>query len=178
VAVQQRRQVFLRYLSWRGEGSERNFDPYGILFYEGYWYTSGYCHLRQDLRTFRIDRILALEPGEQSFERPADFDLVAHVMESSALMPGAYQVEALLKTSFEHAQQLICQAEGMLEETVEGVVFRRAADSLEWVAHLLMRLDCPVRVIQPVELKEMLRQVATKALQMAGDEAESSSPGA
>jgi predicted DNA-binding transcriptional regulator YafY len=178
LAVQQRRQVLLRYLSWRGDESERNFDPYGILFYDGYWYASGYCHLRHDLRTFRIDRILALEPSDESFERPADFDLLTHVMESAALIPGAYQVEVLLKTSLEHAQQMINPAEGRLEGTAAGIIFRRAADRLEWVANLLMRLDCPVRVIQPVELKEVLRQMATKALQMVGDEAESSRPGA
>src|SRR4029450_8533383 len=48
-AVQQRRQVRLRYRSWRGDESEREFDPYGVVFNTGYWYTSGYCHLRHDL---------------------------------------------------------------------------------------------------------------------------------
>jgi predicted DNA-binding transcriptional regulator YafY len=60
LAVQQRQRLRLRYRSWQGEETEREFDPYGIVVNEGYWYTSGYCHLRQDLRTFRVDRIAAL----------------------------------------------------------------------------------------------------------------------
>ena len=44
---------------------ERDFDPYGIVFNEGYWYTTGYCHLRHDLRTFRLDRIVTLEARDQ-----------------------------------------------------------------------------------------------------------------
>jgi predicted DNA-binding transcriptional regulator YafY len=170
-AVQQRRQVFLRYLSWHGEESERDFDPYGILFHEGYWYTSGYCHLRQDMRTFRLDRILALEPGEQSFERPDDFDMLGYVLASVASMPGTYQVEAMLKTSFEHAQQVICAALGTLELSEKGVIFRRAVHQLEWIAHFLLGLDFPVVIIQPAELRDTLRQMAAKALQMVGDKA-------
>src|SRR5436309_3296771 len=44
-AIQQRQQVHLRYQSWQGEDTEREFDPYGIVFGEGYWHTAGYCHL-------------------------------------------------------------------------------------------------------------------------------------
>src|SRR4030095_14791482 len=88
VAVQQRQQIHLRYLSFQGVESERDYDPYGIVFREGYWYTSGYCHLRQDLRTFRIDRITALTINETTFERPPDFDTLDHVLKSLAFAPG------------------------------------------------------------------------------------------
>lgn len=169
-AVQQRKQLYLRYLSFQGEASERAFDPYGIVFHDGYWYTSGYCHLRQDLRTFRIDRIVEIEPLEESFERPADFDVLAHVLNSLASIPGPYQVEVLLQTSLEQAQQVIPSAFGTLEETAEGIVLRRAVRRLEWMAYILIGLDFPVVVIQPEELRDLLRGTAKKLLQMAGDE--------
>lgn len=171
LAVQQRQQVRLCYQSWRGEETEREFDPYGIVVNEGYWYTSGYCHLRQDLRTFRLDRIVALEPGEGSFERPEDFDVLGHVLSSIVMMPGSDQVEVLMKTSLERAQQVIPPIIGTLEESEEGVIFRRAASHLEWIALVLIRLDFPVIVIAPVELRELIRQIGMKATQIAGDEA-------
>jgi predicted DNA-binding transcriptional regulator YafY len=169
-AVQKRQQLLLRYLSWRGEETERAFDPYGIVFNEGYWYTAGYCHLRHDLRTFRLDRIVALEPGEQSFERPVEFDLLGYVLGSIALMPGTAQVEVLMKTSMERAQLVITPVLGSLEQSEEGILFRRAAFQLDWIAHVLLSLDFPVHVIQPVELRELLRQMALKASRMVGDE--------
>jgi predicted DNA-binding transcriptional regulator YafY len=170
-AVQQRRQVSLRYQSYQGDESERDFDPYGIVFNEGYWYTAGYCHLRQDLRTFRLDRITALEPSDQSFERPEDFDVLAHVLRSLASWPGAEEIEVLMHTTMEHAQEVTRHLSGMLEQSEAGVIFRRAAYQLEWVALFLMSLDFPVYIIQPAELRDMLRQMAAKALQLAGDEA-------
>jgi predicted DNA-binding transcriptional regulator YafY len=41
---------------------------------------------------------------------------------------------------------------------------------LEWVAFFLMCLDFPVVVLQPDALRENLRQMASKALQMIGNE--------
>lgn len=170
-AVQQRQRVHLSYLSWEGEESERDFDPYGIVFNEGFWYTAGYCHLRRDLRTFRLDRIAALEWRESNFERPEDFDVLGHVMSSLFSRQGAEQVEVLMKTTLEHARQVTSPDMGTLEETEHGVIFRRAALHLEWVAFFLMCLDFPVVVIQPEALRGTLRQMAEKAVQMIGDRA-------
>ena len=168
-AVQQRQRVHLRYRSWDGEESERDFDPYGIVFNEGFWYTAGYCHLRQDLRTFRLDRITALELKEHNFERPDDFDVLGHVLTSLFSRRGTEQVEVIMKTTLERARQVTLPDMGTLEETEQGVIFRRAALELEWVAFFLMCLDFPVIVIQPDALRETLRQMATKALQMIGE---------
>jgi predicted DNA-binding transcriptional regulator YafY len=166
-AAQDRKRVRMRYQSWSGDESERDFDPYGIVFNEGYWYTAGYCHLRQDLRTFRLDRVVALEPGEQSFERPTEFDALDHVLSSLVSMPGIDQMEVLLKTSLSQAQEIIRPMMGTLEPTEDGVLFRRSATQLEWIVPFLMALDFPVVVLRPDSLRDKLRHMAAKALQMA-----------
>jgi hypothetical protein len=38
------------------------------------------------------------------------------------------------------------------------------------MGYTLLGLDFPVRVIRPVELRDLLRQLAQRALQVAGDE--------
>lgn len=165
-AVQQNKRVSLKYTNWGGDESEREYDPYGIVFNEGYWYTAGYCHLRQDLRTFRMDRITALEIKEQTFERPADFDALMHVLNSLATWPGTEHVEILLETTMEQAQEVADAIMGTLEQTEQGIMLRRAAYQLEWIAHLLIAVDFPVKIIQPVELREMIRRFAQRALQI------------
>ncbi len=55
---------------------ERLYEPY---FLEpsgvGYsLYVMGYDHLRRDIRTFKIDRLARVEPTEEPFTVPADFD--------------------------------------------------------------------------------------------------------
>lgn len=170
VAVRQQQRVHLRYQAWNGDVSERDFDPYGIVFNEGYWYTAGYCHLRQDLRTFRLDRISGLELQVPTFERPADFDALGHVMQSLGQMPGeAQEVVILMDTTLEHAREVSTLMMSSIEQTEDGVMMRRGSYQLEWVAHWLMSLDFPVKVIQPVELKDILRQFANRALEMVGE---------
>src|SRR5579859_392115 len=163
LAVQERKQVLMRYQSWQGKSTERTFDPYGIVFNEGYWYTAGYCHLRQDLRTFRLDRIVALEPGKRSFERPATFDVLAFVLNSVALLPGTTQIEVLMDTSIDHARQVVKPTMGSLEESKQGVVFRRAATQLKGIALFLLSLDFPLTIIQTPELRERIRQIGACA---------------
>lgn len=171
-AAQQRQQLLIRYRSGEGEESERQYDPYGLVFNEGFWYTAGYCHLRRDVRTFRLDRIITLKPLEHTFERPEEFDVLGHVLASLFSWPGMEQVEVLLKTTLERARQVVSPSIGTLEETEQGVIFRRGALHLEWVAFFLMCLDFPVVVLRPDTLRETLRQMATNALQMVGDKVE------
>jgi predicted DNA-binding transcriptional regulator YafY len=170
-AAQQCQHVWMQYRSWGGDESERGFDPYGIVYNEGYWYTAGYCHLRQDLRTFRLDRIVGLEPGDQSFSRPDNFDVLGYVLNSIAMWEHTAQIEVILETSMENAQQVIAPIMGTLEATDDGILFRRTATQLEWIAFFLLNLDFPVRIVQTPELRTMIQQIGTKALHMTQGDA-------
>ena len=47
----------------------------GIVYRAGQTYTVGYCHRRAAIRVFRLDRIEAAEPTEESF-RPRRVSLL------------------------------------------------------------------------------------------------------
>ena len=67
--ARQLRQVRIRYQgSNSGQVTERVVDPYALAHRSGWWYLVGYCHLRQSLRTFRVDRIQELELLSQKFQ--------------------------------------------------------------------------------------------------------------
>src|SRR2546421_7716507 len=78
-AVAGRHRVALTYRNWRGGPSERELDPYGVVFHGGRWYVTGHDHARDEVRTFRLDRIAAVEERSQRFTPPDGFDPVAHV---------------------------------------------------------------------------------------------------
>lgn len=167
LAVSGRNSVQLRYQSWHGKETERRFDPYGIVVNDGYWYVSGYCHLRQDLRTLRLDRIVALQPQEEHFERPPDFQALPHVLESLATMPGATDIEILIKAPLEDVQRAFPEEMGILQETPQGVLLRRAANDMTWIAHFLLWFDLPIVVLQPPELRDTLQNLGQRALRFA-----------
>jgi len=69
-AVAGRHRVALTYRNWRGGPSERELDPYGVVFHGGRWYVTGHDHARDDVRTFRLDRIAAVAPRDATFDIP------------------------------------------------------------------------------------------------------------
>lgn len=167
VAAQQGRRVFLRYADFSGNLSSRAFDPYGIVCHEGHWYTPGYCHIRSALRTLRIDRIATLDLLDESFVRPAGFDALQHVISSFATMPGVYAVEILLRGTMDQVRHVLPPEAGRLEETEHGIIWRREVNELTRTAQLLLSLDLPVTILQPPELREIMRGLAAKALGIA-----------
>lgn len=44
----------------RDETGVRRFSPIKLCFEKGVWYITGYCHLRNGKRTFRLDRIVSM----------------------------------------------------------------------------------------------------------------------
>lgn len=50
-------QLGFDYLNSRGEAENRTIDPLRVESIDADWYVRGWCHLREALRTFRLDRI-------------------------------------------------------------------------------------------------------------------------
>ena len=59
------------YRSFAGEETERELSPHGLVVHSGRWYLAAHDHLRDDLRTFRVDRMsrTALVDGRPSRRR-------------------------------------------------------------------------------------------------------------
>ena len=66
------------YLSTNLNAEERTIIPFALSNRSGFWYVSGVDQEIQEVRTFRLDRVLGvivIRKNKSSFEFPADFDL-------------------------------------------------------------------------------------------------------
>lgn len=61
------RTVHLLYTDGKGADTDRVVDPLGIIFLQDALCLLGWCHLREDSRVFRIDRIRAMTVTQDSF---------------------------------------------------------------------------------------------------------------
>lgn len=166
-AIQEQRCVHLSYQSWKGDVTERDVSPYALVYNEGYWYTVGYCHLRDELRTFRLDRMREVVPLAERFEQTEDINALEYVLKSIALSPNTYSVEIILYTSIEEAQTVFSLTDGILEEANDAVILRRNTADLDWLAHTLLYAPFRIRVNHPPELRQKLFDLSEKALQMS-----------
>jgi predicted DNA-binding transcriptional regulator YafY len=157
-AAQLHRRVHIRYHSNQGEDTERDLDPYGLTYYQHRWYVVGYCHLRKDLRSFRLDRIIDISIVGADFDRPEGFDPLAYLMQSIAIMPRKYAFELLLKTDIDTAHKEVFDVLGILEAAEEGIILRGSVEDLSWLARQISIFSFDFVVREPPELKDALRK--------------------
>jgi len=152
-AAQLQQRVHIGYHPNQGEDTERDFDPYGLTYYLQKWYVVGYCHLRQDLRSFRLDRITRIDTINAHFKRPEGFDPLTHMMQLVATMPRKYSFELLLKTDMDTAQKEVFDVLGVLESDQDGVIMRGSVEDLDWLARQISIFSFDFVVREPEELK-------------------------
>jgi proteasome accessory factor C len=83
-AVERGVQLDLVYLNASGEKERRNVDPLRVESFDDDWYLRGWCHLRQAVRTFRLDRISETKITDLPIEhRASDVRLPDRLFEPS-----------------------------------------------------------------------------------------------
>lgn len=160
-AVHRRRVVSMVY---RGrsqpEPLTRDVDPYVLVYGWGRQYCIGYCHLRQGIRSFRVDRILELNLLDQTFEVPADFDLERYV----ATEPYFHRrVQARLYFAPEAALQALdnqTQWEHLEEQPDGSIIVTFEVPDIDVAANLIMSYGYLAEVLEPPDLRERVRQRA------------------
>jgi len=108
-ATRLRKRVTLTYqTATTGMVSRRDVDPYAMVYREGAWLVVGWCHLRHEIRSFRVDRIheavMAPKPKSPDFERPEDFDVKAYATRSPWTFTSEPAEEVQLALSAEAAE--------------------------------------------------------------------------
>ncbi|GCE29053.1 transcriptional regulator [Dictyobacter alpinus] len=169
LAAQQGRQVWLRYQAEDEKETERVIDPYKVVYHDGWWYALGYCHLRSNLRVFRLDRVQQLELQEMHFNRPADFHNLEYMLQPFAATPEMWHVEVLLFIPLEEAHRAIplTLTNYTLEHHSQGTLLHAFVESLDWMARFLVGLGCSFNIYQPTELRITLKEIAEEMLHLA-----------
>jgi predicted DNA-binding transcriptional regulator YafY len=166
-AVGRQQRVAIDYRSFHDEVSHRAVEPYGVIGWQGRWYLVGYCCLRRDYRTFRLDRIQRAQTLDEPFTRVEEFDWQAFVRSRHTRAPDAYRIEVEFRAPMYTVRQKISGTYGTLTETPEGALFQGEYEDLAGMARYLMSLNIPFSVHEPPELRDALRRLADQMLQIA-----------
>jgi predicted DNA-binding transcriptional regulator YafY len=102
-AVWEDRRLQIRYMRWKGE-TTRTIDPLGLILKSGLWYLA--AGAANQVRIYRVSRILSLVELDEKFVRDRSFDL------ASFWARGAEDFE---KTIFQDEAVLRLSAKGMAE---------------------------------------------------------------
>ncbi|MEM5015146.1 WYL domain-containing protein [Metabacillus indicus] len=163
--------TFLYCKSGEKQLNNRLIDPYKMIYWNTKWYVIGFCHLRNDIRSFRVDRMESLMLSENKFNRPENFS--ARDVFTKSLLPtieGKEEIISLVISGEKSVLADICQhwfLEHYLQErTSNQAVFLLEKDVLHtYVPYLLLPYNKSIQVIEPRSLKERLIEVLTELIE-------------
>jgi len=160
-AIHEHQRVTALYQSAANvEVTKRNIDPYALVFQAGLWYLVGYCHLRAAPRTFRVDRIQKLSVLDQAFKIPENFDIHKYLANEFKEQP---VVRARLRFISEAAY--IAASNRVIWESIQenpdgSMDVTLTAPDLPWLASMTLGFANWVTVLDPPELRSMVREWA------------------
>jgi len=167
-AVEERRKLAIEYFSMtRNRTSKRTIRPYHLMKRLGFWYVTGYCEKRKDLRTFKFERILSVKLLSAHFDPPQDFDEAKY--KSDFLKPmGEQRVEIYFAP--EVAPWIREKwGDAARDEADGGVVLTLFSETLEFPSRLVLGSAPHAKPLSPPELIEKVRVDAEAVIQFQSE---------
>jgi predicted DNA-binding transcriptional regulator YafY len=179
-AVLGRQVLQMRYRTGRtGRESSRKFDPYRVWYQRGGLYAIGFDHQKTEIRTFAVDRILALEPAGESFEILEGFDFDAWtaanfgvVIEPASRVRVRFhrdRATQVRERTWHASQRLEEQADGGVELIME---VGGSSELMDWI----LSFGPGAEVLEPQGLRAQVREALEQASALYGPKAAASAP--
>jgi predicted DNA-binding transcriptional regulator YafY len=162
-AIRRGRRLRTSYRSFSGERSRRELSPFGIVVHSASWYLAAFDHGREDLRTFRVDRMSRVSVSEGPAREPPDgFDAREHVRLSLARVPWPWEAEVLLDLPPGEAEQRLSATLAEIGDEGGRALVRMRVSSLDWLAGVLAGLGCDFTIRKPDELRTSVRALGER----------------
>ena len=108
-ALLERQQILIRYKSYSHQLSTRTISPQTLVYYRENWYLDAWCHLRNDLRTFSLARVVSVVSNGEKAAEIAREQLQQHFTESYGIFAGKGKHTAKLRFYPEVAREIALQ---------------------------------------------------------------------
>lgn len=174
-AIALHHSLCIEYHTSHEESSKnRQIDPYGIIYWNSKWYLIAYCHLRNEMRSFRVDRIRKMSINGYEFQRLKDFSprefFLKSALFSSECKEGYISVKIKGKS---YAIDELCShwllRYHMVERSSDEVFFMMDKNLVFLnVPYLLLPYGKSIEIIEPENLKKRLAEISIELAQHYG----------
>ena len=168
-AIEEHVRVAIEYTTMHDQKTtSRQIDPYGLFYSSGVWYTLAYCHLRNETRTFALDRIKNIETTDIPFAVPKGFSIDKYFEGGWRILKNgeplaiklwfsAAVARWVMRRKWHPSQQIKKNADGSI---VFNVTVNGTEELRRWIYH--WGINC--RVLSPAYLR---KEVAAELNAMA-----------
>ncbi|MFL0194527.1 helix-turn-helix transcriptional regulator [Clostridium sp. WILCCON 0269] len=138
----------------------RKVDPYDLIFKEGEWHVIGYCHMKDDVENFKLNRIKSLKVSNDIYMRPRTFSLKDYLNNHWGLF-GGNKIKVVIKFNKEivnfiqHTKWHINQNINELQSG--SILFTLYVDDIKDVKQWIMGFGKNAEIIEPEELRQSVK---------------------
>jgi predicted DNA-binding transcriptional regulator YafY len=156
----------IEYQKADGSTSSRKVESIGCYHQYNNWYLVAYCQTRAAYRTFKMNRILHLQVLEQYFDTE-HISLQNYIDQQTQAWRDQQQFQtvevAFDKSILQHAERRKYYF-GFVQQVEEGELVRMKFlnSSMEFIARWLLQFGNRATVLEPLELKDRIKELATE----------------
>lgn len=164
-AVRDRRTVEITHSNQQGRTTRRTVHPYGVVAHNRHWYLAGLDATKQEVRTFRLDRVLGARLGPDTFAVPATFEPQAAVLDALARTPWRHLVSVRVHAEADSVSSRLPLGLATVTPLADDEGWTRVeirAERLDWVPGALAALDADLVIEAPDELRERVLELAQR----------------
>lgn len=151
-AISQKKRLLFQYKS-QGDGkiTEREIDPYLLVFYKDHWNVIGFSHKRDEIRNFILDRMQNARIGDQKFEQTGELNVEALIFGSNE---SGQLIEVLVDESADRAFRANLPTKIFKEKNEKNKFIKVSFyfDNLDFLNEWLLQFGEKVKIISPESL--------------------------
>ena len=160
-AIELGRVCTLHYLKpGSGAPEHRRIAPYRLVHAEGNWYVASHDLDRDDLRFFRLDRVLDVRVQPETAPEIPPVDLHAMLSDGAAYI-ARDEASVTVRYSASVARWIVEQRGGGVEPDGSVVVRHSVADP-RWLVRHVLQYGGAATVTDPAEAREWVREAAVR----------------
>ena len=169
-AVAERRRIKIRYTSRASsKTTEREVDPYALIFRKHSWYLIGMCRTRQEVRKFRASRILSVMFTPLHFAEPKGFSLEGYTKgwwevyggePTNVAVRFRRRVGDLVRDRAPRPGQTIQELPG------GDIIYRVNVRGIQEISWWVMQYGADAEVLEPKELRELIKANAEQMVKV------------
>ena len=160
-----KRQISLLYKSLENNLQQRNIEVAGV-FQEGqFWYFMAYCHLRKEVRQFRLDRIERIMLTDSPYTQ--QLLPLSHYLDLKGKNQNLHTIRIWVKKDMARYMNWERQYYGFVKEEIKdnGVEMTFHTSHIQHFARWYLMFADEARIIEPLHLKEEVHTILQAALE-------------
>lgn len=170
LSILESKQLIIEYKDNNGKASERKIEPYQFITYKGEKYLLAFCLLRNDIRFFKLRRIVKVIRTSFTFAKEINVkEIIENYKRNSIGIFGGENYNLILEIKYPMAntikERIWVENQIVDDKTYEDKIIFKASmtGGPELESWILSMGEC-VKIIEPMELKEKIHMKLEKMI--------------